>query len=65
VRLDLSGMPEVRTVLSGRESTVRQLDALRAEFGDAPAAWYPALTGALWPGVSDDDAGPLWTEAAE
>jgi type IV secretion system protein VirB4 len=63
VRLDLSGMPEVLAVLSGRESTVRRLDALRAEYGDAPAAWYPALTGMVWP--ADDDAAPLWTEAAE
>ena len=64
VRLDLSGMPEVLTVLSGRESTVRRLDALRGEYGDAPAAWYPALTGQLWPGVVDD-AEALWVEAAE
>ena len=63
VRLDLSGMPEVLTVLSGRESVVRKLDLLRAEYGDAPANWYPALTGAQWPGDSDD--GALWTEAAE
>lgn len=63
VRLDLSGMPEVLALLSGRESTVRRLDALRAEYGDAPAAWYPALTGELWPGESEDPA--LWVEAAE
>ena len=62
VRLDLSGMPEVLAVLSGRESTVRKLDALRAQYGDAPAAWYPALTGEMWPGV---DGQGLWTEAAE
>ena len=31
VRLDLGGMPEVVKVLSGRESSVRQLDRLRAE----------------------------------
>jgi type IV secretion system protein VirB4 len=62
VRLDLSGMPEVLAVLSGRESTVRKLDGLRAQYGDAPAAWYPALTGEMWPGA-DEQA--LWTEAAE
>jgi type IV secretion system protein VirB4 len=61
VRLDLSGLPEVLAVLSGRESTVRRLDALRAELGDEPAAWYPALTGAPWPA---SDAG-AWIEAAE
>jgi type IV secretion system protein VirB4 len=63
VRLDLGGMPEVLTVLSGRESTVRKLDALRAELGDTPSAWYPALTGADWPGNSDQ--GTDWIEAAE
>ena len=64
VRLDLSGMPEVLTLLSGRESTVRRLDALRAQYGDAPAAWYPALTDELWPGETDEPSA-LWTEAAE
>ena len=63
VRLDLSGAPEVLAVLSGRESTVRRLDTLRAEYGDAPEAWYPALTGEAWPGEAGDDA--LWIEAAE
>jgi len=66
VRLDLSGMPEVLTVLSGRESTVRRLDALRAQYGDAPEAWYPALTGELWPGHGgEDDGSALWDEAAQ
>ena len=63
VRLDLSGMPEVLTVLSGRESTVRKLDTLREAYGDAPAAWYPAMTGQVWPDAENAD--PLWTEAAE
>lgn len=63
VRLDLSGMPEVMTVLSGRESIVRKLDGLRDQLGDDPAAWYPALTGETWPGHADGDA--LWIEAAE
>jgi type IV secretion system protein VirB4 len=49
VRLDLAGMPDVLTVLSGRESTVRRLDQLRAKLGDEPAAWYEALTGEPWP----------------
>jgi type IV secretion system protein VirB4 len=62
VRLDLSGMPEVLTVLSGRESTVRKLDTLREAYGDAPENWYPVLTGAPWPG--DEDAQFLF-EAAE
>lgn len=67
VRLDLSGMPELLTVLSGRESSVRRLDALRLEHGDAPQAWYPALTGAQWPGaeLGQDDGSVVWSEAAE
>jgi type IV secretion system protein VirB4 len=67
VRLDLSGMPEVLTVLSGRESTVRKLDGLRERYGDAPEAWFAPLTGMEWPGGdwADGDEAPLWTEAAE
>ena len=52
VRLDLAGMPDVLTVLSGRESTVRRLDLLRAQHGDDPAGWYEALTGEPWPAES-------------
>ncbi|AKM07675.1 VirB4 family type IV secretion/conjugal transfer ATPase [Pelagerythrobacter marensis] len=58
VRLDLSGAPEVLTILSGRESSVRRLDLLRAAVGDDPAEWYPALTGHGWPGgneATDDE----------
>ena len=65
VRLDLSGEPEVLLLLSGRESVVRQLDALRSEYGDAPSGWYPALTGQNWPGTSSPDEAPFWIEAAE
>ena len=46
VRLNLSSQPELLTVLSGRERTVRMLDALREELGDAPAAWLPRLVEA-------------------
>ncbi|MWV29024.1 VirB4 family type IV secretion/conjugal transfer ATPase [Aurantiacibacter rhizosphaerae] len=59
VRLDLSGAPEVLTMLSGRESSVRRLDLLREAVGDDPAQWYPALTNRPWPGsaqpLEDDD----------
>ena len=64
VRLDLSGMPELLTVLSGRESTVRRLDAIRASVGDDPAHWYPLLTRAPWPG-DDSDGDGMYLEAAE
>lgn len=42
-RLNLSGRPDLLTVLSGRERTVRMLDHLRAELGDDPARWMPRL----------------------
>lgn len=65
VRLDLSGAPEVLTILSGRESAVRRLDLLREAVGDAPADWYPQLTGRPWPDAPHDpDADALW-QAAE
>jgi type IV secretion system protein VirB4 len=65
VRLDLSGAPEVLTILSGREGAVRRLDALREALGDEPAKWFPALTGQRWPGDPDDGQGfDVW-EAAE
>jgi len=53
IRLDLSGMDEMLMVLSGREASVRRLDRLRETVGDAPAAWYPLLTGKAWPGSPD------------
>ncbi|MCJ2185063.1 VirB4 family type IV secretion/conjugal transfer ATPase, partial [Novosphingobium sp. 1949] len=75
VRLDLSGLPEVLTVLSGRESTVRKLDTLRERYGDAPRGWFTPLTGMAWPGDGEGTgeegedaaapAGARWTEAAE
>ena len=46
VRLNLASQPELLTVLSGREKTVRMLDKLRAELGDDPAAWLPRLVAA-------------------
>jgi type IV secretion system protein VirB4 len=67
VRLDLSGAPEVLTILSGRESAVRRLDLLREAVGDEPAAWYPALTGRPWPdgtAAVDQDGQTVW-QAAE
>src|SRR4051794_38764216 len=63
VKLDLGGMPEMLTVLSGREAMVRRLDEIRAAVGDDPAQWYPMLTRAQWPGASTDD--DFWLEAAE
>jgi type IV secretion system protein VirB4 len=56
VRLDLSNAPEVLTVLSGRESTVRRLDLLREAVGDEPSQWFPALTGRRWPGSPSADS---------
>ncbi|WP_411287212.1 VirB4 family type IV secretion/conjugal transfer ATPase [Phenylobacterium sp.] len=42
-RLNLSGEPGLLTVLSGRERTVRLLDALREDLGEDPAVWLPRL----------------------
>lgn len=43
VRLNLASEPDLLTVLSGRERTVRLLDDIRGKVGDAPAAWLPRL----------------------
>jgi len=43
VRLNLASEPKLLTVLSGRERTVRLLDSIRAQVGDAPSAWLPRL----------------------
>ena len=59
VRLDLSNAPEVLTVLSGREASVRKLDLLRGAMGDHPADWFPVLTGAPWPGGVREDTGAV------
>lgn len=56
-RLDLSGQPELLTVLSGREATVRRLDELRARFGDHPAGWWERLVGTDWPGQATETGG--------
>ena len=42
-RLDLDGAHDLLTILSGREATVRRLDAIRLETGDDPADWMPRL----------------------
>ena len=62
-RLDLGGMPDLLTVLSGRESSVRRLDEIRGAVGDDPAVWYPMLTRSPWPGSPPSD--DYWLEAAE
>jgi type IV secretion system protein VirB4 len=61
-RLDLGGEPDLLTVLSGREASVRRLDRLREAHGDNPAHWFEALTGTPWPAAAHD--APYY-EAAE
>ena len=38
-RIDLSGMPDIINVLSGRAETVLIMDKLRQEYGDHPDKW--------------------------
>jgi type IV secretion system protein VirB4 len=42
-RLNLASEPDLLTVLSGRERTVRLLDTLREDVGEDPAVWLPRL----------------------
>ena len=50
-RLDMGNMPDAITVLSGREASVRILDALRRDHGDAPSEWMPLLLQAVQDGA--------------
>ncbi len=44
-RLDLSKMPDIVKVLSGRTETVREARALRQRYGNDPADWLPYFCG--------------------
>lgn len=44
-RLDLSAMPDIVKVLSGRKETVEACAALRARLGEDPAAWLSEFCG--------------------
>ncbi len=44
-RLDLSAMPDVVKVLSGRKETIEECERLRSEFGDEPEAWLAKFCG--------------------
>jgi len=44
-RLDLSGLTGELSVLAGTERTVRRLDSLRQQVGDAPDAWLEPFMG--------------------
>ena len=57
-RLDMADMPDAITVLSGRETSVRRLDELRRDHGDAPSKWMPQLLKAAKEGPS-----VLWASA--
>ncbi|WP_417323354.1 VirB4 family type IV secretion/conjugal transfer ATPase [Erythrobacter aureus] len=43
VRLDLSNEPDIITILSGRETTIRILDELRDDKGHLPDDWLPRV----------------------
>jgi type IV secretion system protein VirB4 len=44
-RLDLSAMPDLVKVLSGRKETIEECEALRARFGDEPENWLARFCG--------------------
>ncbi|MEI9411899.1 VirB4 family type IV secretion system protein [Mesorhizobium salmacidum] len=44
-RLDLSTMPDILKILSGRKETVEACAALRARLGDAPGLWLAEFCG--------------------
>ncbi len=44
-RLDLSAMPDLVKVLSGRKETIEECAALREIYGDDPAGWLPEFCG--------------------
>lgn len=44
-KLDLSGMPGLIKVLSGRKECLEEFDALREELGDDPKQWLPRFCG--------------------
>ncbi|NTA59808.1 VirB4 family type IV secretion/conjugal transfer ATPase [Agrobacterium tumefaciens] len=44
-KLDLSAMPDLIKVLSGRSETVAECERLRAIHGDAPEQWLPYFCG--------------------
>ncbi|HWU61142.1 MAG TPA: VirB4 family type IV secretion/conjugal transfer ATPase [Ensifer sp.] len=44
-KLDLSSMPDLIKVLSGRAETVAECERLRATYGDEPAKWLPFFCG--------------------
>ena len=49
-RLDLSTMPDIIKVLSGRKETIEECARLRNEFGDDPSAWLAKFCGwEAWP----------------
>ncbi|WP_353392889.1 hypothetical protein [Brucella sp. NBRC 14130] len=52
-RLDLSAMPDLVKVLSGRPETVRECQTLRETYGDEPAAWLPHFCGWTIPEAAD------------
>ncbi len=44
-RLDLSAMPDLVKVLSGRKETIEECEALRARYGDEPEHWLARFCG--------------------
>jgi len=47
-KVDLSAMPEILSVLSGRAETVSRLARIRSEVGDDPDRWLPLFMEASY-----------------
>ncbi len=62
-RLDLSGSPEIVRILSGREHTVRALDRLRAQYGEASEKWLPILLRGPKAAADEAETPPLRKQA--
>ena len=57
-QLDLTGMEEFVTVLSGTTDNVALLDTIRERVGDDPAVWRPLLTEAIRARKASSDRRP-------
>ncbi len=63
-RLDLSDAPDLVSMFSGREASVRRLDDLRRRQGDHPFYWWSDLLGTPYPGAAPETPRPTLRSVA-